>query len=201
MNKKLFCKPGPGHTLPLYKSNLGEENLSFRPIDIANDLDLIHSWVNQPYARRYWQQAGPISVLEEYYQYILVNPFAHSFIGLSNDNVVAQIDCYHITQEELSNHVENTPGSCGLHILMLPPRQNRKGLTESVLKAFVDFYFSFGEAEVLYGEPDINNTAANAAALLAGFTYQRTIELAEKTANLYAFTREQYFTPTLTPTI
>jgi RimJ/RimL family protein N-acetyltransferase len=192
----LFCKPLHGmqetEILFLLPDKDLNGTIAFRSLSLTNDIDTIHNWVNQPYSRRYWQMNVDKQTLYDTYAALLINPSSHSFIGLFNGNIVCQIDCYNVAADELKNHVKISPGNCGLHILMLPPRQSQKGLTEAMLKAFIKFYFSFGAAQTLYGEPDHRNTAANLAARRTGFKFQKTITLSYKTANLFSITKQQF---------
>lgn len=192
----LFCKPLPGmHSAELLFLLTDKDlngSIAFRSLSLSNDIDTLHDWVNQPYTRRYWQLNENKESLISTYRAVLDNPLAHSFIGLFNGKMVCQVDLYNIGADELKDHVEVTPGNCGLHILMLPPRQSQKGLTESMLKAFIKFYFSFSAANCLYGEPDCRNRAANIAAKRAGFEFVKTIPLSYKTANLYAITKTHF---------
>jgi len=167
-------------------------SIAFRSLDITNDMDTIHDWVNQPYAKRYWKMEMDKASLQKEYATMLSDPLKHSFIGLFNNQMVCQIDCYNVSAEELKDHVEPNAGSCGLHILMCPPRELTKRLTETMLKAFIKFYFSFSVAETLYGEPDEKNTPANIAAKRSGFQFQKTIQLSYKTANLYAINKNNF---------
>jgi RimJ/RimL family protein N-acetyltransferase len=197
MPATLFCKPLPGmlsNELLFYLSNKHENNsIAFRSLDLSTDLATIHRWVNQPYSLRYWQLNVDKTSLHSTYHTMLDNPLAHSFIGLFNNQLVCQIDCYAVAADELKEHVDPSPGNCGLHILMCPPRELKKGLTENMLRAFIKFFFSFGAAQILYGEPDHRNSAANLAAKQSGFEFQKTIQLSYKTANLYSITKEQFF--------
>jgi RimJ/RimL family protein N-acetyltransferase len=191
-----FCKPFPDiqpqELLFLFTDpDLGGK-IGFRSLDLKSDIDTIHRWVNKPYARRYWQMNISRESLIETYVGILANPLAHSFIGQYDGRIICQVDLYHVSADELKDHVPALPGNCGLHILMLPPRESFKGLTESMLKAFIRFYFSFSAAGCLYGEPDARNTAATTAALRAGFKFQRTITMSYKTANLFSITKQQF---------
>lgn len=196
MHPPLFCKPLPGmqaHELLFSITDKDlDGNIAFRSLDLEIDLRTIHDWVNQPYSKRYWQMNGDEVSLHNTYNEVLKNPAAHSFIGLFNNSIVCQIDCYLVAADEIKDHVESSPGNCGLHILMCPPRQLVKGLTEAMLKAFIKFYFSFDAAQILFGEPDAKNTAANIAAKRAGFEFQKQITLSYKTANLYSITREKF---------
>lgn len=197
MPSPLFCKPLPGmlsNELLFYLNNKHENNsIAFRSLDLSIDLDTIHHWVNQPYTLRYWQLNVDKASLHKIYSTLLENPLTHSFIGLFNDKIVCQIDCYAVAADELKNHADPTPGNCGLHILMCPPRELKKGLTDNMLKAFIKFFFSFGAAQTLFGEPDHRNTAANYAAKRAGFEFQKQITLSYKTANLYSITKQQFY--------
>lgn len=197
MSSSLCCKPFPGmrpdEILFLLTNKELNGTIAFRSLDLSTDLGLIHNWVNQPYAKKYWQMDGDESALHDTYKAILNNPQAHSFVGVFDEKIVCQIDCYDVSADELKNHVEPLPGHCGIHILMHPPRQSLKGLTEAMLRAFIQFFFSFSAAQTLYGEPDATNTAANIAAKRSGFAFQKTIQLSYKTANLYSISREQFF--------
>ncbi len=192
----LFCKPLTGmqknETLFLLRDKDLNGIISLRSLCLTTDIDTIHDWVNQPYTRRYWQMNIDKKLLHKTYNTLLKNPSAHSFVGLLNNKIVCQIDCYQVATDELKEHVQPAPGNCGLHILMCPPRQLQKGLTEAMLKAFIKFYFSFGAAETLYGEPDHRNTAANIAAKRSGFQLLKTIQLSYKTANLYSITKDEF---------
>lgn len=169
-----------------------QATLSFRSLDIQTDLDLIYDWVNQAYARRFWQLNGSKDLVRNTYEAILQNERAHSFIGCIDTLPVCQIDVYGVAGEELEQHVETGEHDCGLHLLMLPTKQLQKGWSYYVLKCFQHFYFSFDQHSCLYAEPDQENTLANKLAMDAGFHFLKTIQLSNKTANLYSIFRDQF---------
>lgn len=196
LQSSLFCKPLFGmqaHEILFFLTDKDlNGTIAFRSLSLSDDIDTIHDWVSQPYTRRYWQMNVDRKSFADTYTKLLNNPLAHSFIGLFNNKMVCQIDLYNVSADEIKDHVEVSPGNCGLHILMLPPRQLQRGLTESMLRAFIKFYFSFGSAQTLYGEPDYRNAAANMAAKRAGFELLKQIKLSYKTANLYSITKQQF---------
>jgi RimJ/RimL family protein N-acetyltransferase len=193
---RLFCKPVdiPYDNEILYREDALAlaGTIGFRSLQLSTDLDLIHDWVNQVYARRFWQLNGTKTLVENTYAELLKNPHAHSFIGLFNDQPVCQVDLYLVASDELRHYVEAGPDDCGLHFLMSPPNQLPKGSTVQILKAFLDFYFSFQLAERIYAEPDKDNDLANLLARKVGFRYIKAIELSYKTANLYHLTRDHF---------
>ncbi len=184
----LFCKPVSGDSI-LYDSDTSTGRLAFRSLDLNIDLDTIYQWVNQEYARVFWQMNGSKEVLKNTYCELLSNPHAHSFMALLNDQPVGQIDLYLVKADELNNHVEAKGNDCGLHILMLPPRESKKNLAKEVLSEFIQFFFSHAGAGDLYAEPDAENAMANLLAKNVGFVFLKTIELSSKSANLYCISR------------
>jgi RimJ/RimL family protein N-acetyltransferase len=183
----LHCKPYNHEILFTKSTSLGV--LTLRSLVLKTDLDIIFNWVNQDYAKKFWQMDGARDFLHNSYHMILESPHAHSFIILLDNQPVGQIDLYMLLSDELKNHVKAEPEDCGLHLLMCPPRQSARGLSVAVLKFFIDYYFSFSLSQELYAEPDKNNLLANLLARKAGFQFICEIDMTAKKANLYCITR------------
>lgn len=192
---QLWCKPpaseAGNHILYSKQHSAIQDRLSIRSLNLDTDLDIIHSWMNQSYAQRFWQLTGSTEVVAAIYKGILKNLHAHTFIALVGEKPVALIDLYATLTDELADHIKVTDG-CGMHLLMCPPREMQKGWSLAVLKSFQEFYFGFPESQWLFAEPDVQNIPANNLALKAGFTLLRTIQLSYKTANLYAIHRNDF---------
>ncbi len=195
----LFCKPiGSAKKEDLiYSVSLTSSNstLSFRSLDLDIDLDMIYDWVNKSYSRKFWQLNGSKQLVKSTYDSVLKNSQAHSYIGLIDKRPFCQIDIYRLSIDELRQHISTPLNDCGIHLLMLPPKQLQKNWSIFALKAFQDFYFSFPEPDCLYCEPDIENDMANQLALKAGFEFIKPITLSYKTANLYSISRSKFSLP------
>lgn len=188
---RLPLKPSDNSAI-LYSTGLSCGTLSIRSLQPADDLETIFGWVNQPYARRFWQMDGPAEELRNTCLAVLASPHAHSFMVLLDGRPVAQVDLYQVLADELGNHIAAGPFDCGLHLLMLPPRQSFPGLSRLLLRAFVAFYFSSPSVTDLYAEPDIENILAGRLAVRAGFRRIGRLELPGKLAGLYRITRSEY---------
>ncbi len=193
MNVPAFFKPSSHILFQRYVDSL-QSILSFRPLSLDFDSDLLSGWVNQVYTQRFWQLDGPVSQFREGYLEILSNPNAHSFVGQIEDQIVCQVDLYRVQADELASHVNCAHNDCGLHLLMCPPKQMQRGWSLAALQCFQDFYFGYPEAGNLYAEPDHQNHQANRLAIQAGFTFLRPVVLSYKTANLYMLAKEKYYT-------
>lgn len=203
----LFCKP-PANNQPnqiLFEKHYPnlKGTIQFRSLNLKEDLKTIHAWVNSSYALEYWQMDGQFSQLFAIYQCMAYNPFAHSFVGYLTPNpsphgegslqppskMICQFDVYSIAVDELADHLEFESHDCGFHLLMSPNEQPIKGLTVSVVNAFLEYYFSFSEAKAMYAEPDITNLKSILLLGKTGFRKIKRVEMSYKTADVYLRTR------------
>jgi Acetyltransferase (GNAT) domain len=201
--KTLFCKPSvPGI---VYKESFREnpggltQSIAYRSLDLIKDLSLIHQWVNAPYAKSFWNIPGSPGLLHACYQCIMQNPNGHSFVGLLEDALICQFDVYRVQADELYQLLQ--PGidvagdEAGFHLIMAPIDRNNlpaKGLTIAVIRTFLNWYFSFPEATVMWAEPDINNARSIRLVKLLGFEYVKTVTMSYKTAEVYRLSREKW---------
>lgn len=187
MHQRLFCKPTD--TKKVFSKN----NIQFRSLDLGTDISLIHDWVTQPYTHRFWQLNVSREKVYALYKNILRDPDGHSFIGLWDHQPICQVDVYRVMADEVHNHIPDAmENDCGMHLLMAPAKYPVTGLTRSVLTTFLHFYFSFPGAQIMYGEPDIENDKANQLVKSCGFTFLKNIPMSYKTANLYSITKQQF---------
>ncbi len=185
----LFCKPDIlGDKNPVvFKKYYKELNgkISFRSLNLQEDLSLIHDWVNMDYSKDYWQMNGQFSQLYAIYQCMELNPYSHSFIGQFNDNIVCQFDVYSVFADELRDHIACESHDCGFHLLMAPNHKPMPGLTKAVVKAFLDYYFSFDKARRMYAEPDMLNMKSIRLLQHCGFNMLKTVQMSYKKAAVY----------------
>jgi acetyl CoA:N6-hydroxylysine acetyl transferase len=195
----LFCKPlfvSPENEI-LYQSIFTDPDLSvsFRSLSLSSDLDMIYDWVNRDYSKEFWQLHGTKQLVRNTYSDIIKSLHSHSFIGLLNDDPICQVDIYQVLHDELALHADPEPNDCGMHFIMAPPEQRKKGTSLLLFKSFLSFYFSFPCAQRMFGEPDQGNVRANKLVIDAGFQFLKTIQLSYKTANLYSLSRTKFMTP------
>lgn len=189
----LFCKPPAKPDILFEKKFEPGQSLSIRSLVLKKDLNILHQWVNEPYAKIFWQLEGPIEQLKSIYQAVLKNPDSHSFIGLLDEQLVCQIDLYRVQAADLGKHISCQYNDCGMHLLMAPVRNPVPQLSRKVMECFMRHYFSFTEAEKLYAEPDIHNHKACRLLDKSGFSFVRNIMLTDKAASLYLITRNQFY--------
>jgi hypothetical protein len=182
----------PGNILfKKYFDDLG--TLSFRSFDLERDEGMIHDWVNRDYALRYWQLDGDRNRVHDTYYAIQRSGEGHSFIGLLNGVPICQFDVYRVLADEIHTFIPVPgPQDCGFHLLMAPNENPIPGLSVSITRAMLAYYFSFPEAQKMYAEPDVNNPRSNRILQQVGFQFIESIKMSYKAANLYVLTRERF---------
>lgn len=182
----LFCKPHSNEQIlwsKFYDNVKG--TIQFRALNLKTDLPLIYDWVNQEYALQYWQMNGHYSQLMSIYQCMEYNPYAQSFVGYFNGQMVCQFDLYSIAVDELKEHVTYNQNDCGFHLIMAPSKTPIPGLTPVIIRAFLEYYFSFPNAGSMYAEPDIHNLKSIQLLEKAGFQKLSTVTMSYKTAHIF----------------
>lgn len=193
LNSSIFCKSTIENFICKRKFSNLNATISFRSFDLEKDLLIIHEWVNMNYSKNFWQMRGSIGLLRACYQCIQQSPFGHSFVGLLNNSLICQFDLYKVEADELASFVEFENDDCGFHLIMSPNNSPVHGLTATLIQAFLDFYFSRGDAGKMFAEPDTRNLKSIDLLERTGFKKIKTVDLSYKTAHVYSITKEQFY--------
>lgn len=160
------------------------------PVEPAEDIDLIHSWVSQERAR-FWGmlETGREGVLE-IYEFLDSLSTHHAFLIHRDGVPVGLFQSYEPEHDPISEYYEVQPGDVGLHLLIGPPAAPAEpGFTHAILSTFVAYLFEDPAAKRIVAEPDARNAKAIARLQRAGFTLGPEITLPEKPARLTFLTR------------
>ena len=184
----------------LYRERLhgDQRELRIRKVDLRKDLALMHRWVNQPYASRFWGMQGTLKALYMFYESKLEEGHLQLFFACIGAAPVALIEVYPVLHSELAGALDFTETDYGIHLLMAPYREvkaavpvNIDGLSVWVLKATQQMLFGFSAVKRIVAEPDEQNTHACRLAEKAGFQYIKTLQLEDKMARLYTIVRHE----------
>jgi len=162
-----------------------------RPIDMENDITLIHNWVNRDYAV-YWEMNGfsEEDVKDTYYK---IREKAEVYIGVFNNNVAFLLECYDPKNDIVGDYYETQKGDKGMHILVAPSEKVIPNFTWTVFTVILDFIFSDAGNKRIVVEPDARNHKIHLLNKRAGFVFQRVLDLPHKKAHLEFCTRKDYY--------
>lgn len=169
----------------------GGEELIIKPLCLDRDIPIIHRWVNEPYAHKYWQMQGGIDELYAHYEKFLDSGVGYSLMFSLKDKPVAQIDFYDVTADEIRDLYDAMPGDHGIHVLMAPYEKPVPRLSANVVITCLSFLFTLSIDRII-GEPDAENERANELVKRVGFRFVKQVQMSYKTANLYSYSREDF---------
>lgn len=163
--------------------------LALRPFDAATDLLPYHRWMNEPYARPFWQLHGPLENLETHYLSLQAAPDAAVYTGLLDGEPVFTLEIYWAPGDLVGRYYDAQPGDYGLHLLLAPATQRRPRFSRHVLRLCLELLFTDPRVTRVICEADRYN--AGMARLLARshFQFQRYVQLPDKEASLTTCTR------------
>lgn len=171
---------------------VGSGTFFLRPLQMEEDIPVIHNWVNREYAR-YWQmQDSTLEDVRAAYTKITQAKDSKVFMGFYNNEPAFLLECYWVMNDPLGTHYDARPGDHGFHILVAPADKPIHNFTWNVFTTIIDFMLSDPTVERLVVEPDVRNDKIHILNKRAGFAYQKIITLPQKQAYLAFCTREQY---------
>ncbi|BAV05325.1 Protein N-acetyltransferase, RimJ/RimL family [Filimonas lacunae] len=170
----------------------GWGTFSFRPLQIEQDIPLIHDWVNRDYAK-YWQmqQTTPEQVKASYMA-ITQAPHSNAYMGFYNNQPAFLWESYHVMKDPIAGYYDAQEGDYGLHLLVAPVETPIHGFTYHILCTIMDYMLQNSQVKRLIVEPDVCNDKMHVLTRRVGFEYHQAVQLPQKQAYLAFCTREQY---------
>lgn len=162
-----------------------------RPIDMENDIKLIHNWVNRDYAV-YWEMNG-FSEEEVKNTYYNILEKTQVYMGVFNGKVAFLLECYDPQNDIVGKYYQSQKGDKGMHILVAPSEKPIPNFTWNIFTVILDFIFSDAKSQRIVVEPDARNHKIHLLNKKAGFVFQHILELPHKKAHLEFCTREDYY--------
>lgn len=189
---KKLIKPDPGEMVHTRYFNGGSVEIGIRGFDITTDLEIIHEWVNQDYAKKFWEMDGPIQQLEEAYIKHLGVDYSHPYIGTLNGEPIFTLELYWATKDEVGKYYPFHPGDYGFHMLIAPAKQRIPNFSYYALTMCMEHFFTFSQVHRIIGEASVEHMGTHNLITKVGCAFDQALVLPYKTANLTFLTREMY---------
>lgn len=170
----------------------GLGNMSIRPFNLEADIDLLYSWVSQPYAKYWGMLAYTKEQVKADYKEVGNNPNHHVYIGMLNDKPVFLMERYKASEDIIAKHYDALENDYGMHILVAPAEKRIPQFTWHVFSTVMHYFFSLPFVNRVVVEPDKHNKKIHVLNKKAGFVYEKDIELPNKTASLAFCTKESF---------
>lgn len=170
----------------------GLGTLSLRPFDLDADVELLHSWVTQPYAEYWGLQRASVADVRAEYERIAATEHHQAYLGEHDGRATFLMERYLPVYDAVGQVYDVAPGDVGMHVLVGPPVVRITGFTGAVFETIMDCLFSDPLVDRVVVEPDVRNAKIQALNARMGFRKHSIVSLPDKQAWLSFCTRDQY---------
>jgi penicillin amidase len=163
------------------------------PVNPANDVDLIHSWVAQERARFWGMRNASREQVLEIYEYLDSLSTHHAYLIRRDNEPVALFQTYEPEADPVGECYDVQPGDFGIHLMIGPATgETERGYTETLLSVFLTYVLADPSRQRIVAEPDARNDKAIARLTRTGFVPGPEIDLPGKRARLVFLTRDAF---------
>lgn len=158
---------------------------SLRRIDPDHDLDLLHSWMNDPEVARFWKMPWPRDQIASYLSQQDRSAHSTPYLGEFDGVPICYWELYRADLDPLAQYYDAREHDAGVHMLLGPAQYRGQGLAVALLRVVSTWQLDADpHATRVVGEPDINNVRTIRVGELAGFRRITDIDLPNKRAAL-----------------
>ncbi|QYL28029.1 N(6)-hydroxylysine O-acetyltransferase [Mycobacterium shottsii] len=165
---------------------------SLRRLDPEGDLDLMHSWMNDPEVARFWRKPWPRPQIASYLFDQHCSAHSVPYLGLLDGAPISYWELYRADLDPLARHYAAREHDAGLHSLLGPAECRGRRLAADLLRIVSTWQLDADpSADRVIAEPDVNNTRMIRALERAGFERTADLDLPDKRAALMIRDRQR----------
>jgi RimJ/RimL family protein N-acetyltransferase len=159
-------------------------SLTFRPVELKRDLELIQGWMHEPHVVPFWKLNLPHEAFRRHLEGALLDPHQALYLGLLDGVPMSYWECYWAADDVIGRYYPAHPDDQGVHLLIGPPSYLCKGLALPLLQTVVRGLFLFPGTQRVVAEPDSRNVRMIQVFTRCGFEPAGLIDLPDKRALL-----------------
>lgn len=172
-----------------------ELNVSFRVIDLENDLARFTRWMNDPRVAHFWEQAWSEEKLAEFIQQRLSDPHIIPLIGEFNGEPFGYVEAYWVAEDRLSPYYDVQDFDRGIHLLVGEQQFRGPKFFNAWMRAISHYLFIDDvRTNRIVLEPRADNERLFNRILPLGYRKCFEFNFPHKRSALLMLEREQFFT-------
>ncbi|WP_028775959.1 GNAT family N-acetyltransferase [Shimazuella kribbensis] len=166
--------------------------ISFRQVNVTQDLDMLFGWMHEPHVIPFWNLAVSYDAYKKHLQQFLNDPHQMLHIGSLNEVPMSYWETYWAKDDIIGETYHVHSSDQGIHLLLGPPDYIGKGYALPLLKTMIYRLFLYEKTEKIIAEPDIRNEKMIYIFKKCGFEVQTIVKLPDKHAALMFCYREPF---------
>jgi RimJ/RimL family protein N-acetyltransferase len=165
---------------------------SLRRVNPDRDLDLVHTWMNDPEVARFWNMPWPSIGIASYLRRQDRSLHSTPYLGLLDGVPMSYWEIYRADLDPLAQHYAAREYDLGVHLLLGPAECRGRGLAVGLLRSVSSWQLKrHPHTTRVVAEPDVENRRSIRAFERAGFRRVTDLDLPNKRAALMVRHRER----------
>lgn len=170
------------------------QTLSFRALDIKEDLIDFHRWMHNPQVAEFWQQADSCETLSDYLQTLEQDAHCQTIIGCFDEKPFAYFEIYWAKEDRIAPFYIPDDYDRGWHLLVGEEAYRGKDWFCAWFPSLQHYLFlDDSRTQRIVAEPRHDNIKLIRNAHKFGFGTIKTFEFPHKKAQLLMLLRENFF--------
>lgn len=158
---------------------------SLRPLRLPDDLELIHSWMNDAEVARFWKMAWPRERIAAYLRDQQLSAHSAPYVGELDGTPMSYWELYRADLDPLAAHYPAREHDVAFHMLLGPAGCRGRGLAAGLMRTVSSWLLDADPlAERVIGEPDAGHERVLTMLERAGFHRAGVLDLPHKRAAL-----------------
>ncbi|BES86907.1 N(6)-hydroxylysine O-acetyltransferase [Pectobacterium araliae] len=168
--------------------------LSFRLVDLHEDVERFTQWMNTPRVNAFWEMAGPREEQENYLRRQLDSSYCYPLIGCFDDQPFGYFEIYWAAEDRIGRHYRWQPFDRGMHMLVGEESWRGAPYIRSWLRG-LSHYLWLDEPRTtrLVAEPRFDNQRLFRHLPVAGFETLKEFDFPHKRSRLVMSSRDRFF--------
>ncbi|WP_370459270.1 GNAT family N-acetyltransferase [Cupriavidus sp. SW-Y-13] len=171
-----------------------DQTLTFRALDIDEDVTRMHRWMNDPDVAHFWQEEGDIDHQRAYLERVHADPHVTQLIGCFDGEPFGYFEVYWAREDRIAPFCDATDYDRGWHVLVGEPGFRGKSWLTAWMPSISHYLFLDDcRTQRLVIEPRADNAKMRKSLSRCGYDLVCEFDFPHKRAVLGVLPRERFF--------
>lgn len=167
-----------------YYDSIIKKVISFRRVDLKEDVEMLHSWMHREHVIPFWKLNISLADYKIHLQNFLQDDHQTLLIGELDGVPMSYWESYWVKDDIIGNYYACDEYDQGIHLLIGPSEFLGKGFIYPLLMTILNKKFQVSETQTIIAEPDVRNEKMIHVFKKCGFQPIKEVELPDKTGLL-----------------
>ncbi|RAL21031.1 GNAT family N-acetyltransferase [Thermoflavimicrobium daqui] len=161
--------------------------ISIRQMTFAEDLYLLHEWMQYRHIAPFWKLDIPLEEFKDYLDQSIQNPNRKHYMVYVDKQPISYVMLYNVRADHIRNYYDYDERDLGAHFVIGPRYFLDKKYIKQIFNTILSYTLQTFESTKMVVEPDVRNRIVIPALKECGFQVVNRIQLPHKKAYLMVY--------------